>query len=249
MVCKELVLELRTNKLKYISYSSLSIILLLLISSVIYLLVTVSHLNSIIDVNTSVPNSSELFAGEVIKPVVLDRQEIPFAQTKSMLINHTNNIKKELSEKISKMLLTLKLFTNTTINILEKELYHNFTKIRGMIHLNRKQDRTEMRSNFTEIVSSINILEKKLYQNLTKIRDLTHLNRKQDRMEMMNNFTEIVSTRNILKNNIMELQTQLFETNEQLNIALTGKHMYWGKCPGGWNETGGAYPVKVCVYN
>jgi hypothetical protein len=211
--------------------------------------VTVSHLNSIIDVNKSVPNSSELFTGEVIKPVVLDRQEIPFAQTKSMLINRTNNIKKELSENITKMLLTLKLFTNTTINILEKELYQNLTKIRGLIYLNRRQNSMEMKSNFTDIVSSINILEKKLYQNLTKIRDLTHLDMKQYRMETISNFTEIVSTRNILKNNITELQTQLFETNEQLNIALTGKHMYWGKCPSGWNETGGAYPVKVCVYN
>ena len=122
-----------------------------------------------------------------------------------------------------------------------------------MTHLNRKQHRMEMRSNFTEIVSSINKI------NDFTVKNISYLKK------------QIVSTRNILKNNITsvllmargaiknykfemgknitELQTQLFKTNEQLNLAFTGKHMYWGKCPQGWNETGGIYPVKVCIYN
>ena len=53
MDCKELTLELRTNKLKYATYTSLGGVLLFLLSSVIYLLVIVSHLNSIIDATNS----------------------------------------------------------------------------------------------------------------------------------------------------------------------------------------------------
>lgn len=304
MVCKELILELRTNKLKYATYTSLGGVLLFLLSSVIYLLIVVSNLNSIIDRNSfkqinqtsndGLTTSSGLIPENIIQAMVPNQQNMQadfyynLTRTETMLIKHIEHINKELSNNITKMkhehskmkdehkkiegeiylnisntLINFKMFSNTTKQYLEREIYKNLTKLENIVYANKKQHQQDLDA----IVDSINMLIMKnisslknyitdtkqtLKNNISYVRLVTKGEITQHKSEMTQHKSEMMR-------NMTKLQQQLSDTDgkiavnedktkEQLNIALVGNHMYWETCPDGWNETGGVYPVKVCVY-
>lgn len=263
MNCKELALELRSNQLKYSAYASLGGVILFLLSSVIYLLIVVSQLNSFIDINTRVQLNntdnpynfnndllikSGLTTGDKTKTIVPDmRSEFHYnlTLTKMILTQHIEDIKSDFiknntkiryemnvfKHNISKMMLELKLLSNTNKQLLEREIYKNITKMQNMINLNRTIDKKYM----VQVVDNMNKF---------LVKNITHLN------------TYITDTKKGLINNISrvllitkgDIQRHKQETNKQFNYAFIGKHMYWETCPDGWNETGGVYPVKVCIY-
>ena len=311
MDCKELTLELRTNKLKYATYTSLGGVLLFLLSSVIYLLVIVSHLNSIIDatnsrhlndtnsanpyyLNGNLESSSGLVTGSAIKAIVPNQQNMQadfyynLTRTETMLIKHIENIKKELGNNITNMknehskmkdehtkiegeiylnisntLVNFKMFSNNTKQYLEREIYKNLTKLQNIVHANKKQHQQDLDA----IVDSINMLIMKnisylknyiidtkqtLKNNISYVRLVTKGELTQHKSETAMHYSEMIQNMTKLQQQLSDTDEKIAvnedKTKEQLNVALVGKHMYWESCPGGWNETGGIYPVKVCVY-
>ena len=215
MVCKELILELRTNKRKYTIYASLGVILLFLLSSVIYLLVIVSHLNSIIDVNSLgrnnidkvhsltdelTPTFSGLVTGDTIKPTVSKQQDIRadfyynLTQTETMLINHINHIKKEFSENITK-------------------IKDEQTKTKRGVNLNISKMLFELKLFINTTKVNLDNLEINVYKNFTKVQHLMHLNRKQDKKELVSLINKIS---NFTIKNISYLKERISDTKTTL---------------------------------
>ena len=263
MTCKELALEIRSNKVKYSVYASLGGVILFLLSSVVYLLIVVSQLNSIIYTTTRIQLNntdnpynfnndllikSGLTTGDKTKSIIPDmRSELHYNLTRTNIIlsQHIEDIKSEfvknnsknryeineLKHNISKMLTELTLLSNMNKQHLERAVYINLTKMQNMIYVNRTLDKNKM----NEAVDQIN---KFIVKNVTNLNRYITYTKK----GLVNNISRVLL---ITKGDILKHKQEI---NKQLNYAFVGKHMYWETCPDGWNETGGVYPVKVCIY-
>jgi hypothetical protein len=98
--------------------------------------------------------------------------------------------------------------------------------------------------NISSLKNYITDTKQTLKNNISSVRMVTKADILQHKADINNNITKLQQQ---LSNTNKKITVNDINTKSQLNSALIGKHMYWEACPNGWNETGGVYPVKVCV--